>query len=434
MGRKLTLSKANHGNGNGRSFLAKVQTLSLLYVSVFLTRIGFGTILIIFPLYLPTSSHAVYGVVLALYPAVEGVSALPVGTYVDRRGRRRAFVLGMGLITLLTFAIGLSNDVLFVGGAHALMGLSAALVTVSSLTMITDLTVIENRGAGMGAFDMANLAGYGTGIIFGTVAGTIFAASLGLVFLIVAAIFAAATAFTFLFLREPGHVSQERKTLREMYEGLSSDVGAILPAWFSLTVITGFYTFLPNLIKNTGITLSRSATLITIGLVVLGVGAILFGRLSDKIGRTKTMLIGVVGELGFLLLFPDLFQRLIQIPEGAAWTETLPRLGTTGVLAGVLFFFGSALVPSILAYIGDKAAREFRGSAMGLYSLMLSAGIATGNVLAGLAAEFGGVQAVFYLGATIFSGLCLTTGVLLRRGNHLGATARDLTKAQSKPM
>ena len=429
---RLTLSTTNH-NGNGRNWLAKIQTLSILYASVFLTRIGFGTILIIFPLYLQIS-HAAYGVVLALYPAVEGISALPVGAYVDRRGRRRAFVLGMGLITFLTLVIGLTNSVSIVGGAHALMGLSAALVTVSSLTMITDLTVVENRGAGMGAFDLANLAGYGTGIIFGTVAATILQASLGTVFLIVGALFALAAVFTFLFLREPNHVPQERKTLRDMYEGLSGDVGPILPAWFSLTVITGFYTFLPNLLKNTDITLSRSATLITIGLVVLGAGAVLFGRLSDKVGRTRIMLIGAIGEFGFLLLFPNLFQKLVQIPEGTPWTETLPRLGTTAILAGVLFFFGSALVPSILAYIGDKAAREFRGSAMGLYSLMLSAGIATGNVLAGLAAEFGGVEAVFYLGATIFSGLCLTTGVLLRRGNHLGSAARDLTKAESKPL
>ncbi len=419
-------------NGNGAKRLLKIETLSILYVSVFLTRIGFGTILIIFPVYLDVP-HAVYGIVLALYPAVEGISAMPVGTYVDRRGRRRAFIMGMILITALTFAIGLTNDVLLVGGAHALMGLSAALVTVSSLTMITDLTVVENRGAGMGAFDLANLAGYGTGIIFGTVAATMFQNFLGLVFLVVAGIFAVANVFNFLFLREPSHVSHERKSLGEMFGSLSGDVAPILPAWFSLTIITGFYTFLPNLIKNTDVTLSRSAVLITIGLVVLGAGALLFGRLSDKIGRTRTMLIGVAGELGFLLLFPDLFRRLVQIPEGTPWNETLTHLGALGVAAGALFFMGAALVPSILAYIGDRAAREFRGSAMGLYSLMLSAGIATGNVLAGLAATFGGVEGVFYLGATIFSSLCLTSGIMLRRANHI-APRGGVVKAESKPV
>jgi len=436
----LTLNNANGTNGKGPGFLAKIETLSILYVAVFLTRIGFGTILIIFPVYLLDQngipiSQALSGVILALYPALEGVSALPVGAWVDRKGRRRAFLAGMSSITVLTLAISFTRtNIPLVGGAHALMGLSAAMVTISSLTMITDLTVVENRGAGMGAFDLANLSGYGVGIVFGAIAETVFQASVGTVFQIVAIVFALATVFAFLALREPPHAYQGRKTLSEMLENLTGDVSAIFPVWFSLTIIVGFYFFLPKLAQNSGTTLSNSAAIITLGLVVLGAGALMFGRLSDKIGRTRTIMLGAFGELGFLLLFPSLFDRLIAIPRGTSWVDSLGILGPIGVIAGVFFFLGSALVPSILAFVGDKAAQDFRGSAMGLYSLMLSAGIAIGNVLAGFAAELGGVQAVFYLGATIFSGLCLTTGILLRRGNHLAPTASDLAKAESKPL
>ncbi len=414
----MSVPQRNH-NGSGLNLLAKVETLSVLYAAVFLTRIGFGTILIIFPVYLrgadglPISS-ALSGLILALYPALEGVSALPVGAWIDRSGRRRAFVLGMVLITLLTGVVSLTNtDIPLVGGAHAVMGLAAAMVTISSLTMITDLTVVGNRGAGMGAFDLANLSGYGVGVISGTVLERVFSQSLGTIFQIVAGIFAVATVFTFLALREPPHIRERQVSLKETVGNLTGEMAAIFPLWFSLTIIVGFYFFLPKIAQTSNVSLSSSAGIITLGLIALGTGALFFGRLSDKIGRTRTILIGAVGELGFLILFPELFQKLVLISDGTPWLKTFQMLGFPGVIAGVLFFMGSALVPSILAYVGDKSGKEFRGSAMGLYSLMLSAGIALGNVLAGIADTLGGVQAVFYSAAIIFAGLGLVTGALM---------------------
>jgi len=415
----MNLNRAR--NGTGLNLLAKIETLSILYVSVFLTRIGFGVFLVIFPIYLigpdglPISS-ALLGIVLALYPALEGLSALPVGAWVDRSGRRRAFVLGMALITVLTAIISLTrNDIPLVGGAHAIMGFSAAMITISSLTMITDLTVVGNRGTGMGAFDMANLSGYGVGAISGLLMKKMFSQSLGTIFQIVAGMFAVAAVFTFLALREPPHAHQRQVSLKEMYDNLTGDMAAIFPLWFSLTVIVGFYLFLPKIAQNANFSLESSTAIFAIGLglTALGTGSLVFGRLSDKIGRTRTMLVGVVGELGFLIVFPNLFQKLLVIPEGTPLITIIQTLGTTGIIGGGLFFMGSALIPSILAFVGDKAGSEFRGSAMGLYSLMLSAGIGSGTVLAGIADTLGGVQAVFYSAAIIFSGLGLVTGGLM---------------------
>src|SRR5437667_11118551 len=58
-----------------------------LYLAVFLTRIGFGSVTILFPLYLPAGAFQV-GLILALYPIAEAVSAMPVGRLADRISRK----------------------------------------------------------------------------------------------------------------------------------------------------------------------------------------------------------------------------------------------------------------------------------------------------------------------------------------------------------
>jgi len=87
--------------------------------------------------------------------------------YVDRKGRRKVFVGGTWSHCNPESSVGLSNNLLLVGGAHGLEGLAAAMVTVASLTMITDLTVVTNRGVGMADLTLPNLGGYGVGIVLG---------------------------------------------------------------------------------------------------------------------------------------------------------------------------------------------------------------------------------------------------------------------------
>src|SRR5437879_10433496 len=114
------------------------------------------------------------------------------------------------------------------------------------------------------------------------------------------------------------------------------------------------------------------------------------------------MLIGVIGELGFLVIFPEFYGQLIKAQNERDLLIAINIVGPIGIFAGILFFFGTALVPSMLAFVGDKASHDLRGSAMGLYRFMLSIGMAVGTILAAIFADDGRVQAAVFVGAAIF--------------------------------
>jgi MFS family permease len=80
-----------------------------------------------------------------------------------------------------------------------------------------------------------------------------------------------------------------------------------------------------------------------------------------------------------------------------------------------MFFLASAVAPTILAYVGDVSGKAKRGSANALYSIVLSIGLAIGNIIGGFVTTFLGIQWIFYAGAGILFPSILATSTLLRR-------------------
>src|SRR3989442_5475792 len=143
------------------------RDLAVLYLSMTLTRIGFGVIIIIFPAYLLGVSDIELAVALALYPVLEAFSAIPVGRLCDTRGRKRVFVFALAYVAILTGAIGVTRNLYFVATVHALMGIGAAGVTGSSLTMIKDAKELGKRGKGVGLFEFSHNWGLAPGVPVG---------------------------------------------------------------------------------------------------------------------------------------------------------------------------------------------------------------------------------------------------------------------------
>jgi MFS family permease len=369
-----------------------------LYLAVFLTRIGFGSVTILFPLYLPAGAFQV-GLILALYPIAEAVSAMPVGRLADRVSRKRLHLIGMTLITVLTAAIGFTTNLLNVSILHGLMGVSAAMAAVTSLTLLGDATKQTNRGKKMGGFDLANLGGYGLGFGVGSVLVTAFASRLHYAFWVTSGIFLFTSILATKFLVEPVR-SDELNQPGIRRRRIGSKIRPVLPVWLGQTIILGMYFLLPKAFKDASITLTGQM-LIFLGAIggLFALGAIVFGHISDKVGRTKIMVLGAVGEFGFLVLF--------------GWS--FPNFLAYALILAPLFFMASAIAPAILSYVSDISGKARRGSANGLYSVVLSIGMAIGNILGGLVGSEFGVQGIFFTGAGILFPSIIISSSLLRK-------------------
>lgn len=395
------------------SLLLRYRALDLpiLYLVTFLTRVGFGVIVIAFPHYVNADS-LVTGVVLSIYPLFEAAAAAPTGMYVDRHGRKHILLFGLTSMTTLTFLLGLSRDTLFIAVVHGVMGVSAAAIIVSTLTMITDLTKKSDRGVGMGLFDLANIAGYAGGILVGTGLYTAFETNPSYVFFATATLLLTVTILAKILVVEPPHEPLKAPLTFNFFKALSWKIKSLLPLWFALTTLVGVAFFIPKALSLSGFTVGESGLLLFAGAAGLGVGAAIFGRVSDKIGREKTMWIGI---FGMLILLPTLALSLS--PET---NPDYPGFGAYLYVIAPSALMASALVPSILALVGDTARSTLRGSAMGLYSIMLSLGIAVGNVVGGASGHIGGLPAILYVAEGLFVAAVILTLLLSRLGGGDG--------------
>ena len=104
------------------------------------------------------------GLIAAAYPIAETIAGPAVGILTDRFGRKKWIYTGLIISTLALFAFTLNRQISYLIIVHAVQGVAAAMIIVSSLAMVTDVSTVTNRGREMGIYDFANLGGYFAGI------------------------------------------------------------------------------------------------------------------------------------------------------------------------------------------------------------------------------------------------------------------------------
>jgi MFS family permease len=141
---------------------------------------------------------------------------------------------------------------------------------------------------------------------------------------------------------------------------------------------------LPLLFVRGGLPVGQVGLLAALYPAVWGLGQLLTGPLSDRLGR-KPLITG-----GMLLQAVAL--------AGTAVASSFPPWAASAILLGV----GTAMVyPTLLAAVSDVAHPSWRASAVGVYRLWRDSGFAVGALLAGLVADLAGMVAAVWVIAAL---------------------------------
>lgn len=364
------------------SVIGSLFVSSPLYISVFIMRFSFGLVLFSLPIYLPKRefSNLAVGIVAAAYPVTETIVGPIIGVLVDRLGRKQWIWMGLSLATIALFAFTLSTSIPYLVFVHAVQGVAAAMIVVSTLTLVTDVSTVSTRGREMGIYDFANLGGYVLGIFTAGLLGFRFLLTpfhIGSILAAVGAVFA-----FFKVKEEKKRGARSALSPIQTLRMLVSDrrAAAMFPIWLAVSTFIGMaLTFGPRLGPSPLVTSSVMAGIV----LILAFTQPFFGHLSDKYGRDRLMILGMLSLIGLFATVIAEFRSHLEL------TYLTPFFAVFGV--------GSfAFAPAALASLGDFAPERGRGTTMGVYSVVISLGTIIGPLLGGYLLDRYGLTSLFY--------------------------------------
>ena len=335
------------------------------------------------------------------------------GTWSDRYGRRPVLIGGWVLAVPVPLLLIWAPSWGWVVFANVLLGVSQGLTWSTTVIMKIDLVGSARRGLAMG---LNEAAGYGAVAATALATGYL-AARYGLrpaPFYLGIAYAALGLGLSTLAVRETrdhsrleavSHTPRSDGRHDHLHAGLTdrevfAHVSVREPALSSASqaglvnnVNDGLaWGLFPVLFAASGLSISRIGVLAALYPAVWGVGQLITGAWSDRIGRKPLLVAGMLLQ-GVAL----------------AMTASVDRFGQWAA-AAVLLGLGTAMVyPTLLAAVGDVAHPAWRARAVGVYRLWRDVGFAIGALLSGLLADAFGIRAAIWVIAAVTAG----SGVLV---------------------
>jgi MFS transporter, DHA1 family, tetracycline resistance protein len=391
--------------------------------------ISFGTAGIYLPLM--TLYLQGLGADLALISIILTSSAIVglAGSYVwgrlaDRVGRRKPFYVG-GLAAAALGYVWLSqaNSVGMAWSARLWDGLSGAAVMTVGLTMLGDaLATSPNKGRSMGLVRGSASLVWALGAFAGGRIADAF--SLQTAFLICSGMFGISALIALLLQETPvakplAPVPAPAPELVEAATGQAARPRIGLPVLFLAGVVLwgatdmASSTMWPNYLGSLGYSKTTISSLFSLAAFVEMPAMVVFGSLSDFVGRTIMLAAG-----GFVF-------ALVQASY-IFFVQNLPALLGIQVVRGLGY---GSYTASAMTFATEQGGHEDRGSNSGLFNAMSSAGMLTGTMLGGTVAQAFGFTTLYALCAVMAAGAGACFLALRHRERRTGQVAAADGKA-----
>lgn len=336
---------------------------------------------------------------IVVFGVAKAITNYGTGRLADRFGRKQLLVAGWLVAVPVPFLLMWAPTWTWVLIANVFLGVSQGLTWSTTVIMKIDLVGVKQRGLAMG---LNEFAGY-LAMAASALATSWVASRYGLrpqPFYVGAAYVCAGLVLSVFLLRETQHHVTHESSLADgggARASLSShdvfwrstvfdrNLSSVSQAGLVNNLNDGMaWGLFPVVFAAAGMTLAQAGLLAAFYPAVWGMGQLLTGALSDRVGRKPLIVWGMWVQAAGIGL-------------------TAAANGFEGFVAGgLLLGVGTAMVyPTLLAAIGDVAHPSWRASAVGVYRLWRDLGYAVGALLAGITADAFGLAAALWLVAAI---------------------------------
>jgi len=339
---------------------------------------------------------------IAVFGVAKALTNYAAGHLSDQIGRRRVLIAGWLLAAPVPFLLMWGPSWTWILVANVFLGASQGLTWSTTVIMKIDLVGPRQRGLAMGLNEFAGYLAVGASAL---ATGWI-AAAYGLrpqPFYLGVGFVALGLGISVALIRDTtSHVSHESALVSTPPHGhtlssrdvfwkttiLDRNLSSISQAGLVSNLNDGMaWGLFPIVFVSAGMSLGQVGILAAIYPATWGIGQLVTGSMSDRLGRRSLVVSGM-------------WTQAIGI-AAIAFATTFAAFSAGSVLLGV----GTAMVyPTLLAAIGDVAHPSWRASAVGVYRLWRDLGYAIGALLAGVTADvFGLTAAVMCIAALTFA-------------------------------